>query len=159
MHREEISSNEREKINKTKKGEKMKAISFLAAILITISLYAEPIINYVKINEWCLQAKKLESQEKELLASYFQLVLQLAQSCIKNHHWLHTPEGKKVQSDIDELINKIVENDQLKPVFQHFAFLVQEEIEQKENDYENRHTFYYTILELVVIGCLDCIQS
>ncbi len=138
----------------------MKVINFLAAIFVIFSLSADPIINYAQIDQWCAQAKKLESEEKKLLTSYFQLVQNLAQSCIKNHHWLHTDEGKKVQQEIDEAVQQLLENKNLKPVFDNFTVLIHEETNQKQQDTDcqNPHTFYYTILEMVVEGCLVCIQ-
>jgi hypothetical protein len=128
----------------------------LLFLLFVLEVQSQPIIDYVKINQWCSQMNLTDS-EQNILKNYFQATKLLAQNCIKNHHWLHSQEGKSLENELNGLADEIMKNQNLVPAFQQFELVLKEEIEQK-NHGENQHTFYYTILELVADGCLACLN-
>lgn len=137
-----------------------KVISLFLLLLITNLESHAPLIDYSKINQWCAHAD-VAREELKVMELYLQLVKKIAESSIEDPNWINSSAGKEIEKEVNNEIDAIMRNQSLTLLFHEFTALVKEELNQSkvEASLKNRNKYYYTILALVVSGCLDCVQK
>lgn len=128
--------------------------------LFNVSAHHDPLINFTEIDTWCSHLTLADSELKTM-HTYLQFVKQLAQECINDLNWINSESGKELENEIDKIVDEMMGNQSLACLFREFTYLVKQELDQSREVYslKNRNKFYYTILALVVDGCLGCVQK